>query len=83
MKQDNGNTMELDELLEGYRSAATNEREKGDYFERLVRVFLQHDETQKQYYSDVVPFSEWAKAQGWSSTDTGIDLVATMADGSG
>jgi predicted helicase len=83
MKPDNGYTMELDELLEGYRSAATNEREKGDYFERLVRVFLQNDDTQKQYYSDVVPFAEWAKGQGWSSTDTGIDLVATMADGSG
>jgi predicted helicase len=83
MTLDNGYTMELDELLEGYRSAASNEREKGDYFERLVRVFLQNDDTQKQYYSDVVPFAEWAKAQGWSSTDTGIDLVATMADGSG
>ncbi|WP_273523390.1 DEAD/DEAH box helicase [Rhodosalinus sediminis] len=44
---------------------------------------LQHDDTQKQYYSDVVPFSEWAKAQGWSNADTGIDLVATLADGSG
>lgn len=75
--------MQLDELLESYRAAATNEREKGDYFERLVRVFLEHDDTQKQYYSAVVPFSEWAKEQGWSNADTGIDLVATLADGSG
>ncbi|WP_226552794.1 DEAD/DEAH box helicase [Celeribacter naphthalenivorans] len=75
--------MELHELLEGYRAASQNEREKGDYFERLVRVFLENDDTQKQFYSEVVPFSEWAKAQGWSKADTGIDLVATLADGSG
>ncbi|MDO5703827.1 MAG: DEAD/DEAH box helicase family protein [Paracoccus sp. (in: a-proteobacteria)] len=30
-----------------------------------------------------MPFAEWAKVQGWKKTDTGIDLVATMADGSG
>ena len=29
------------------------------------------------------PFAEWAKSHGWSSNDTGIDLVATLADGSG
>lgn len=50
--------MQLDELLESSRAAATNEREKGDYFERLVRVFLEYDDTQKQYYTALVPFSE-------------------------
>lgn len=75
--------MLLNELLEAYRAASTNEREKGDYFERLVRLFLTHDDIQKQFYSAVVPFADWAKEQGWSNTDTGIDLVATLADGSG
>jgi predicted helicase len=75
--------MQLTELLETYRAASTNEREKGDYFERLVRVFLTNDDIQKQFYSTVVPFAEWAKEQGWSNADTGIDLVATLADGSG
>jgi len=75
--------MQLSELLETYRTASTNEREKGDYFERLVQVFLANDETQKQFYSSVVPFAEWAKERGWSNKDTGIDLVATLADGSG
>lgn len=73
----------LQDLLEQYRTAARSEREKGDYFERLVRVFLENDDLQRQYFSEVVPFSDWAKSQGWSATDTGIDLVATMADGSG
>ncbi|MHC9237379.1 restriction endonuclease [Pseudooceanicola sp. 502str34] len=73
----------LNNLLEEYRKAARSEREKGDYFERLVRVFLENDDIQKQYYSEVVPFADWAKAQGWSNTDIGIDLVATLSDGSG
>lgn len=75
--------MQLRELLGKYRTSSTNEREKGDYFEKLVKVFLENDDTQKQFYSSVVPFSHWAKEQGWSSADTGIDLVATLADGSG
>ena len=75
--------MQLRDLLDTYRQAARDETEKGSYFERVVRVFLENDDIQKQYYSAVVPFAEWAKAQGWKKTDTGIDLVATMADGSG
>ena len=75
--------MQLQDLLNSYRAASQSEREKGDYFERLVRVFLENDDTQKQYYSAVVPFVDWAKAQGWRGADTGIDLVATLADGSG
>lgn len=75
--------MQLSELLETYRAAATNEREKGDYFERLIRIFLENDDIQKQFYSKVIPFGDWAAEQGWKATDIGIDLVATMADGSG
>lgn len=75
--------MQLLDLLDSYRQAARSEREKGDYFERVVRVYLENDDAQKQYYSAVVPFAQWAKEQGWSKADTGIDLVATLADGSG
>lgn len=75
--------MHLNDILESYRTASRNEREKGDYFERLVRVFLENDDIQKQFYSKTVPFAEWAKEQGWSNTDIGIDLVATLADGTG
>ena len=73
----------LHEVLASYSAEARSAREKGEYFERLVRVFLEHDETQKQVYSLVQPYGAWAKAQGWSGTDTGIDLVGTLADGSG
>src|SRR6056297_2416271 len=73
----------LQRLLEKYRLASKSEREKGDYFERLVRIFLENDDIQKQYFSKVVPFSGWARENGWSATDTGIDLVGTLADGTG
>ena len=69
--------------MNAYHASARTEREKGEYFERLARVFLENDDTQKQYYSVVVPFAEWAASHGWSSADIGIDLVATLADGSG
>ncbi|MDE0696776.1 MAG: DEAD/DEAH box helicase family protein, partial [Boseongicola sp.] len=73
----------LRDLLQAYRAEARSEREKGDYFERLVRIYLTHDAIQRQFLSDVRPFPEWAKAQGWTGNDTGVDLVATLADGSG
>lgn len=75
--------MKMLDLLESYRSAASNEREKGDYFEKLVRVFLERDDTQRQFYSKVMRYSDWAAQRGWSGADTGIDLVAELADGSG
>jgi len=75
--------MQLSELLETYRATSGNEREKGDYFERVIRVFLLNDSTQKQFYREVVPFSQWAAEHGWKGNDTGIDLVATLTDGGG
>ena len=35
--------MKVDEVLECFRDASKNEREKGDYFERLVTLFLKND----------------------------------------
>jgi len=75
--------MQLQKILDDYRISSRSEREKGDYFEKLVRVFLENDDIQRQFYSSVVPFSEWAKDHGWSQKDIGIDLVATLTDGSG
>ncbi|MBO9439663.1 DEAD/DEAH box helicase family protein [Sulfitobacter sp. KE29] len=44
---------------------------------------MENDDTQRQYYSKVEPFADWATSQGWSNADTGIDLVGTLSDGSG
>jgi predicted helicase len=73
----------LTKILEQFRQNAKSEREKGDYFERLIKLFLEHDDLQKQFYSEVHLFSDWATLKGWPSTDIGIDLVAKLNDGSG
>lgn len=75
--------MQLQEILATFREGSRSETEKGEYFERLVRIFLLNDDIQKQYYTEVLPFAEWAKSNGWKNADTGIDLVATLSDGSG
>jgi len=58
-------------------------RERGTYFENLALAYLRHDAVQSAYYADVQPFAEWAEAQGHDKNDTGIDLVATLRDGTG
>ncbi len=42
--------MILREIFDAFCAASRNAREKGDYLERLVRVFLPNDNTQKQFY---------------------------------
>lgn len=73
----------LDQLLQSYRNAAVTEREKGTYFERLVVAFLRNDPVQAQQYSEVWTFADWAKAHGVDGRDTGIDLVAKLANEDG
>jgi predicted helicase len=71
------------ELLSRYRSEAKSQREKGTYFERLCVEFLKHDPEMAQQYEDACTFREWAEANGWKQTDTGIDLVAKLRDDGG
>ncbi|WP_171237657.1 type ISP restriction/modification enzyme [Ruegeria sp. HKCCA5763] len=73
----------LDELLNSYREAANTEREKGTYFERLVRSYLLTDPAQCELYSDVWDYYSWAQENGWPGKDIGIDLVAKLRDGDG
>ena len=72
--------MSLRELLDRFRAHAKTEREKGTYFERLTQAWLRHAPTQQGLYSRVLTFSEWAQERGEDGTDTGIDLVAQLAD---
>ncbi|MGU9956858.1 MAG: DEAD/DEAH box helicase family protein [Arenicellales bacterium WSBS_2016_MAG_OTU3] len=69
--------------MDGFRKAAVTEREKGTYFERLALAYLRNDPIQTQQFSEVWKFSDWAKENGWTGKDTGIDLVAKLADEDG
>lgn len=73
----------LSELLASFRDHAKTEREKGGYFERLVRAFLLNDPLQAQQYEDAWSYTDWAKLQGIDSRDVGIDLVAKLRDEDG
>lgn len=73
----------LQELLNSYRQESKTEREKGTYFELLIKDFLKHDPTYSPSFSDVWTYAEWAAIQGIDSRDTGIDLVAKLAEDEG
>jgi predicted helicase len=66
----------LKALLLTFRDSAVTEREKGTYFEELIRTYLRNEDTYRELYSDVWTYAEWAKLQGLDQRDAGIDLVA-------
>ena len=66
----------LQKLLDAYRRASKSEREKGTYFEELIRTYFRYEATYSDLYSDVWLYSDWAKEQVLDGRDTGIDLVA-------
>ncbi|WP_180049722.1 type ISP restriction/modification enzyme [Acinetobacter sp. YH12105] len=68
-------------LLNTYRTAAKTEREKGTYFELLCIKYFENEPFYKEEFSKVQTYTDWAKEQGLSGKDTGIDLVATTKDG--
>ena len=71
----------LYQVLDKIRKEATNETEKGYAFERLVKIFLENDAIQKQQYSQVWHYKDWAKEHpDYASMDVGIDLVAKIRD---
>lgn len=75
--------MSLRELLSRYRVGAASAREQGTYFERLVEVWLRNAPTQKPQFSRVMTFGKWAEENRFDQRDTGIDLVAELADSPG
>ena len=73
----------LASVLDQIRLRSQSEFEKGEYFEKLVKVFFENDNLQGQTYDNVWHYKDWAKERGLRSNDTGIDLVAKHSDGSG
>jgi predicted helicase len=74
----------LRKALQHIRENSKNDTEMGGAFERLTKVFLEHDATQVQQYSEVWTYSDWAKdREGYGSKDIGIDLVAKLRDEDG
>lgn len=73
-------------LLDHFRATATSEREKGTYFEHLVKTFLQNEPYYADLYTQVWLWEEWRldagkRGLGDLGNDAGIDLIAETATG--
>ncbi|WP_206478124.1 DEAD/DEAH box helicase family protein [Halomonas sp. KRD171] len=70
----------LYDLLEKYQDHAVSSREKGSYFENLVKAYFENDDVQSRFYDKVWHYADWVEEQGTGSTrqDRGIDLVARL-----
>ena len=69
-------TTPLRQIFAQFRSDAKTEREKGNYFEELIRTYLRYEPVYAELYSDVWLLNEVPPKLGISKQDAGIDLVA-------
>lgn len=68
------------DLINIYRITAKTEREKGTYFELLCIKYFENEPFYADLFTKIQTYSEWAKEQGLTGKDTGIDLVATTKE---
>ena len=69
-------------VLNHIREHARSERQKGDYFERLMQKYFTEDPDYKEQFSEVYLWKEWAELRtDFDGTDIGVDLVAQKHDG--
>ncbi len=77
----------LHSLLDTFRSTAVTEREKGNYFERLVNAYLLNEPFYRDLYGGHIwMWEDWRKeaaqrGMGDVGADAGIDLVAETTTG--
>ncbi len=66
----------LKTILDRYRTSSQSEREKGTYFERLIRCYFKNEPCYEDLFTDVWMYADWARKHGLPASDAGIDLVA-------
>jgi predicted helicase len=71
----------IHDILDELYASSTDERDKGDKFERLMAAYLRTDVTWSDRFSDVWLWHEWPGRHG--KPDTGIDLVARERESGG
>ena len=55
---------------------AKTPREQGEYFEKLIILYLKNEPKYQNLFSDVISYANFAKQQNFNQNDTVIDLVA-------
>lgn len=71
----------IHDILGELYTASSDERDKGDRFERLMASYLRTDLTWTDRFSNVWLWNDWPDRHG--KVDTGIDLVAEEREGGG
>lgn len=66
-------------VLDALRAGASNNRELGDSFERLMRAYLAIDPLYAERFDQIWLWQDWPERG--NAPDTGIDLVASEHDG--
>jgi predicted helicase len=70
----------IHDVLDELRDASFDERHKGDLFESLTKKFLEIDPFYGTYFDKVWLYGDWATETKISKQDTGIDLIARIAE---
>lgn len=73
--------MVFDRLVREINEAALTQRDRGTYFEYLVRAYLKNEPTFKNEFQNVWMLSEVPTEFGIPKIDTGVDLVAQKYTG--
>lgn len=68
--------MSFDQLIAQINSLSTTQRDRGTYFEYLVRAYLQNEPTYKNEFRNVWMLKDVPSYYGIPKTDIGVDLVA-------
>ena len=68
----------VEQVLAAIRSVSSDERDKGDRFERLMLHALKVDRTYRQQFTDIWQWMDWP---GRTGPDIGVDLVARDPEG--
>ena len=66
----------LQKILAKYRATSQTEREKGSYFEELIRTYFRFEASYADLYSDVWLFADWTK---WIGTPRSASVPRTPA----
>ncbi|MCH1721120.1 DEAD/DEAH box helicase family protein [Streptococcus suis] len=73
--------MTFDTPVRQINESADTQRDRGTYFEYLVRAYLQHEPTYKNEFRNVWMLSDVPAEYGIPKTDLGVDLVAEKHTG--
>ena len=73
--------MTFDDLISQIKIVGLTQRDRGTYFEYIVRAYLQNDPTYKNEFKNVWLLTDVPVEYGIPKTDIGVDLVAETFTG--